>query len=217
MDQSTSAVGGAGGGNFGFHLMQSVEALKVRAGTPITTAELHSIVGFNHKTATQFLNKLKDQPQVSFDKVSKTWTFLPLYAHLTSVQKILEEIALPEYKHSGFQLTNEILDAVGMPQLVNEILNNKLVRVIRTGKVPKCKMFPPESGFQCDILDMNKCEPCANLVGLSLYALDSPHVESSKDLLASDLVELWLETKMPKYNDFLNEVKLQETTSLELR
>lgn len=103
---ATAAPPGQSKASYGYLQMKCLEALK-RAAGPVHIQELQMALGRDYPIATDkaFLMKLRANPRVKFDPVTKTWSFTSPYQSLTSRDSILARLRSKE-----LEVNQEVLE-----------------------------------------------------------------------------------------------------------
>lgn len=188
MSSGTAPTAGpTGGKSYGFLQMKCLEVLKASP-NPLHIQEIQLALGPEYPVASdrEFLSRLRANPRVQFDAVTKRWSFHSPYQVITSQEAILNQLQTKE-----FELNSEVLEyRKEITQWVNELLSNRRCRAVRGTKLSRCKVFSSESGLFCDLYSpKTRCDACQSLQGVILYQLGADYLENV--VLDGDLRELW--------------------------
>eukprot|EP01068_Selenidium_serpulae_P003043 Selendium_serpulae@DN2850_c0_g1_i3.p1 len=95
------------------------------------------------------------------------WCYVSPYAGMTSLQSVKAAVYS---RNEGVEVTAELLEAHPlMDQWLKEMIANRIVRVFRIGKKPKCEFYPPDSKQQCSFY-AEGCRACVgDLKGAYIY------------------------------------------------
>jgi len=190
------------------HLIMRCHEILRNSPTAIHTHQLQSALQCGTKIMNdpEFLKCLRDNPRVLFDPVRKTWTYDSPFKHVKCQESLQSTITSQE---NGLEVTKELLDHhKDVSQWVLQLLTDRSVRAIRTGKRTRCKWYPPESETQCSVYAdaAHKCEPCSDLKGLTMYSLLPKHIE--KHVVDEDIKKLWHSIKIAPMDEILAEYNL---------
>jgi len=190
------------------HLLMRCHEILRNSTAPLHTHQLQSALQCGTKIMNdqEFLKCLRDNPRVHFDAVEKTWSYDSPFKHVLCLASLQSSITSQDY---GLELNKELLDHHrDIAQWIQELLIDRSVRAIRTGKKTRCKWYPPESDNQCSVYadTAHKCEPCSDLKGLTLYSLLPKHIE--KHVVDDDIKEMWHAIQVAPMDEILSEYNL---------